>query len=169
LNCCFPFQESEGGNTCPFCRYEIKGTNKVVIDQYKANTRRKSKDVAKSRGQSNESEGGNTCPFCRYEIKGTNKVVIDQYKANTRRKSKDVAKSRGQSYAACPDAVTKATSPLMGLPIGPPPPLPPRSNTDSSAPNAYMKSHDPVYVNVPAPVSQKVAITADYVNSSLTD
>lgn len=30
------FQDSDGGgNTCPFCRYEIKGTNRVIIDRFK--------------------------------------------------------------------------------------------------------------------------------------
>ncbi|PAV64769.1 hypothetical protein WR25_26257 [Diploscapter pachys] len=27
-------KESESGNTCPFCRYEIKGTNRVIIDRF---------------------------------------------------------------------------------------------------------------------------------------
>ncbi|PAV55651.1 hypothetical protein WR25_01510 [Diploscapter pachys] len=32
--CLSSWQESESGNTCPFCRYEIKGTNRVIIDRF---------------------------------------------------------------------------------------------------------------------------------------
>lgn len=27
-------QESDGGGTCPFCRCEIKGTEKIIIDSF---------------------------------------------------------------------------------------------------------------------------------------
>ncbi|VDM58171.1 unnamed protein product [Angiostrongylus costaricensis] len=83
-----------------------------------------------------ESEGGNTCPFCRYEIKGTNKVIIDRYKPSPRDKQKDVVKPRKQSnvgfglpikiYLLQQVVLQTASGTLMGLPIGPPPPLPPR-------------------------------------------
>ncbi|EFO96762.1 CRE-SLI-1 protein [Caenorhabditis remanei] len=34
--CLANWQDSDGGgNTCPFCRYEIKGTNRVIIDRFK--------------------------------------------------------------------------------------------------------------------------------------
>ncbi|PIC15188.1 hypothetical protein B9Z55_022262 [Caenorhabditis nigoni] len=34
--CLGNWQDSDGGgNTCPFCRYEIKGTNRVIIDRFK--------------------------------------------------------------------------------------------------------------------------------------
>ena len=41
----FSFQESESGNTCPFCRYEIKGTNKVIIDRFKPKEKEKMKEA----------------------------------------------------------------------------------------------------------------------------
>ncbi|CAI2355573.1 unnamed protein product [Caenorhabditis sp. 36 PRJEB53466] len=34
--CLANWQDSDGGgNSCPFCRYEIKGTNRVIIDRFK--------------------------------------------------------------------------------------------------------------------------------------
>ncbi|CAL2052825.1 unnamed protein product [Caenorhabditis brenneri] len=34
--CLANWQDSDGGgNTCPFCRYEVKGTNRVIIDRFK--------------------------------------------------------------------------------------------------------------------------------------
>ncbi|CAD6188943.1 unnamed protein product [Caenorhabditis auriculariae] len=34
-SCLSTWQDSENGNTCPFCRYEIKGTNRVIIDRFR--------------------------------------------------------------------------------------------------------------------------------------
>ncbi|KAJ1365584.1 hypothetical protein KIN20_025961 [Parelaphostrongylus tenuis] len=52
-------KESEGGNTCPFCRYGIKGTNKVIIDRYKPSARDKQQQrdvVMKPRKQPNNDD-----------------------------------------------------------------------------------------------------------------
>ncbi|KAL6724497.1 hypothetical protein Aduo_019383 [Ancylostoma duodenale] len=112
-----------------------------------------------------ESEGGNTCPFCRYEIKGTNKVIIDRYKPSRRERQKDSLKPRKQVNTTCDANLTTMSSPLMGLPIGPPPPLPPRPSS-TQAPERYSRSRDPSYVNVPALAPQSAVTPVDYVNSS---
>ncbi|KJH41695.1 CBL proto-oncogene, SH2-like domain protein [Dictyocaulus viviparus] len=112
-----------------------------------------------------ESDGGNTCPFCRYEIKGTNKVIIDRYKPSPRDKQRDF-KPKKQSNNDV--SMTTLNSPLMGLPIGPPPPLPPRPAVTPAQEN-YLGSRDPSYVNVLALTSRTIpgtATSAYYVNSS---
>ncbi|WKY17084.1 hypothetical protein Q1695_001587 [Nippostrongylus brasiliensis] len=112
-----------------------------------------------------ESEGGNTCPFCRYEIKGTNKIIIDRYRPNRPDRTKSLAKSRRQRSEANDTVIATANSALMGLPVGPPPPLPARPNTAPSSEN-YERPRDPSYVNVSALIPAKEFCPSDYVNSS---
>uniref|UniRef100_A0A0N4U507 E3 ubiquitin-protein ligase CBL n=1 Tax=Dracunculus medinensis TaxID=318479 RepID=A0A0N4U507_DRAME len=45
--CLQSWQESDGGSTCPFCRCEIKGTEKVIIESFHPTKKRV---VAKSKG-----------------------------------------------------------------------------------------------------------------------